>query len=80
MRAVGLAGLPDLARAGAVAEPKWDGFRAVARKSWDGVELYSRHRRSLTAFFPDACGVLAAHVPPGVILDGVDQLGSVRWP
>jgi ATP-dependent DNA ligase len=53
MRAVGVAGLPDLARVGAVAEPKWDGFRAVARRSSDGVEVFSRHGRSLTAFFPN---------------------------
>jgi ATP-dependent DNA ligase len=53
-----------------VAEPKWDGFRAIARRSRDGVELYSRHGRALTAFFPDVCRVLAAHVPSGVILDG----------
>jgi ATP-dependent DNA ligase len=70
MRAIGVAELPDLARAGAVAEPKWDGFRAVARHTRDGVELYSRHGRSLAGFFPDVCRVLAGYLPTGVILDG----------
>lgn len=70
MRVVGVAGLPDLGREGAVAEPKWDGFRAVAWRSRDGVELCSRHGRSLTRFFPDVCEVLAAHLPPAVIVDG----------
>jgi ATP-dependent DNA ligase len=70
MRAVGVAVLPDLARAGMVAEPKWDGFRAVARRTRDGVELYSRHGRSLTRFFPDVCEVVAGNMPLGAAIDG----------
>jgi ATP-dependent DNA ligase len=70
MRAVGVAGLPDLSRPGMVAEPKWDGFRAVAWRSRDGVDLRSRHGRPLGPYFPDVCTVLAASLPPGVIVDG----------
>jgi ATP-dependent DNA ligase len=81
MRAVGVAELPDLVRDGAVAEPKWDGFRALAWRSRDGVDLYSRHGRSLTRFFPDICQIFAASLPAEVVVDGeliIWETGSGR--
>ncbi len=70
MRPALVAELPDLERIRAVAEPKWDGFRALARRTADGAELYSRHGRALSRFFPDVCQILTKHLPPDVVLDG----------
>ena len=71
MRAVGTAELPAPSRAKKVVyEPKWDGWRVLAWTHADGVRLQSRHGRDLTAYFPDVCRVLTAHLPPGVVLDG----------
>ncbi len=34
-------------------EPKWDGFRCLAFRDGDAVELWSRHDRPLTRYFPE---------------------------
>lgn len=51
-------------------EPKWDGFRLLVWRQDDQVRLQSRHGTDLSRYLPDLCAVLAAHLPPRVILDG----------
>ncbi|MEU7873130.1 ATP-dependent DNA ligase [Dactylosporangium sp. NPDC049140] len=65
MRAVPAADLP----AGAVYEPKFDGWRCVAFVQPDRVFLQSRHLRNLTPYFPDVTRLLRA-LPAGTVLDG----------
>ena len=52
-----------------VYEPKWDGMRCIAAKRQEGVELWSRHLRPLTRYFPELVDGLAA-IPPSFVLDG----------
>jgi ATP-dependent DNA ligase len=39
-------------------EPKWDGFRCVATRSDAGIELWSRHGRPFTRYFPELLAAL----------------------
>jgi ATP-dependent DNA ligase len=72
MRAVAVARLPapGAARGGWALEPKFDGWRALAFVGSDGVVLQSRGGRALHPYFPDVCGPLRRHLPPGTVLDG----------
>src|SRR3954452_15724116 len=66
-----LARLPrELARGDYLYEPKWDGFRCLAFRDGDTVELWSRHRRELTRYFPEVVEDLRALDEPRVVLDG----------
>ncbi|WP_345138116.1 ATP-dependent DNA ligase [Dactylosporangium darangshiense] len=65
MHAVAATELP----AGAVYEPKWDGWRCLAFVQPDRVALQSRHGRNLSPYFPDITRLLRG-LPAGVVLDG----------
>ncbi|MGA9376704.1 MAG: ATP-dependent DNA ligase, partial [Mycobacterium sp.] len=39
--------------AGALYEPKWDGFRSICFRDGDDVHLGSRNERPLTRYFPE---------------------------
>ena len=47
-------------------QPKWDGYRATTAAG----RLYSRNGTNLTPLFPDLAPVLAARLPPDLVLDG----------
>lgn len=47
-------------------EPKWDGYRALVA----GGRIWSRRGTNLNPYFPDLAPVLAARVPPDLVLDG----------
>jgi hypothetical protein len=47
-------------------EPKWDGYRALIGAG----RIYSRNGTNLTPLFPDLTPVLAARLPPDLVLDG----------
>jgi ATP-dependent DNA ligase len=51
-------------------EPKWDGFRCLAAKNAETVELTGRSGKSLTRYFPDVAGRLAALKAKRFVLDG----------
>ena len=51
-------------------EPKWDGFRCLAFRDGDHVELWSRHRRELTRYFPEVVEALRLLDEPRAVLDG----------
>ncbi|MGH2727978.1 MAG: ATP-dependent DNA ligase [Actinomycetota bacterium] len=56
--------------AGALYEPKFDGFRCVAFRDGDAVELGSRNERPMNRYFPDILEALKRELPPRVVLDG----------
>jgi ATP-dependent DNA ligase len=58
--------LADVPAARPVAEPKWDGWRAVVC----GGRIWGRTGTDLTRFFPDLAPVLAARLPPDAVVDG----------
>jgi ATP-dependent DNA ligase len=71
MRAASAADLPTPTPTRAlIYQPKWDGYRALAWTTHSGVALQSRHGKDLTGYFPDVCRALAAHLPPGLVIDG----------
>lgn len=51
-------------------EPKWDGFRCIAARDGVRVDLWSRSRKPLTAYFPEVADAIRRHLPPRVVLDG----------
>ncbi|MFJ1751287.1 ATP-dependent DNA ligase [Streptomyces sp. NPDC088116] len=54
-----------------IAEPKWDGFRALVAHRADGrVLLRSRRGTDMTAAFPEIAAAAAAQLPEEVLLDG----------
>lgn len=59
------------ADAGAVAEPKWDGYRAMVARLDDGRPfIRSRSGTSMTAGFPEISAAVVEQLPPGSLLDG----------
>jgi ATP-dependent DNA ligase len=61
---------PDRFPAGALYEPKWDGFRAVVFRDGDEVELGSRNERPLTRYFPEVVAGVRAQLPERCVVDG----------
>ncbi|MGW5353350.1 ATP-dependent DNA ligase [Streptomyces sp. NPDC004031] len=54
-----------------VAEPKWDGWRALCGRFEDGAAVIrSRRGTDLTPGFPEVAAALAAQLPPGSLVDG----------
>jgi len=51
-------------------EPKWDGFCCLAFRDGNKVELQSKSRRILTAYFPEVVSALLKLSPPTFVLDG----------
>jgi ATP-dependent DNA ligase len=51
-------------------EPKWDGFRCLAFRDGANVELRSKSGQSLTRYFPEVAGALAALQSKRFVLDG----------
>jgi ATP-dependent DNA ligase len=51
-------------------EPKWDGFRCLAFKDGARVELRSKAGHSLSRYFPELVGALAALRAETFVLDG----------
>lgn len=51
-------------------EPKWDGFRCVVFRDGAEIELGSRNGKSLTRYFPELAGSLAAALPERCVVDG----------
>src|SRR4051794_34648146 len=69
-----------LPREGHVFEPKWDGFRCIASRSADGIELWSRHRRPFTRYFPELVDALHALPADDWIVDGEVLVSNEgRW-
>jgi ATP-dependent DNA ligase len=60
----------ELPADGYVYEPKWDGFRCLATRDGEGVELWSRHGRPLTRYFPELIDALARLEPSQWTIDG----------
>lgn len=60
--------LPD--RDDVLYEPKWDGFRAVAFRDGAELELFSRHERPLTRYFPELVKALDQALPERCVVDG----------
>ncbi len=56
--------------AGALYEPKFDGFRCVAFRDGDAVELGSRNERPMNRYFPDIVEALKRELPERCVLDG----------
>ncbi|MFD0575215.1 ATP-dependent DNA ligase [Dactylosporangium darangshiense] len=56
--------------AGAVYEPKWDGWRSLAWIYPGRVVLQSRHGRNLSPYFPDVTRLLRTFLPVDCVLDG----------
>jgi ATP-dependent DNA ligase len=55
---------------GYVFEPKWDGFRCLAFRTGPEVELFSRHERPLTRYFPEIVDALRRLGRERLVLDG----------
>lgn len=54
-----------------VAEPKWDGFRAILARREDGTVLVrSRRGTDMTRYFPEIAAPLE-RLPAPAVLDGV---------
>jgi len=69
-----------LPREGHVFEPKWDGFRCVAARSEHGIELWSRHGRPFTRYFPELAEALRAVPADRWSIDGeVLVRNDNRW-
>jgi ATP-dependent DNA ligase len=60
----------ELPRGDYLYEPKWDGFRCLAFRDGEAVQLWSRHRRELTRYFPEVVDALRALNERRVVLDG----------
>jgi ATP-dependent DNA ligase len=59
-----------LPRGGLLYEPKWDGFRCIAVRDSGHVELWSRHGRPFTRYFPELVAALEALPADGWTMDG----------
>src|SRR3954451_8485732 len=51
-------------------EPKWDGFRCLVFRDGGKVELQSKSGQTLTRYFPDLVGAVAALKAKQFVLDG----------
>ncbi len=51
-------------------EPKWDGFRCIAVRDRGRVQLWSRHGRPFTRYFPEVVAALEALPTDGWTIDG----------
>ena len=60
----------ELPRDGYRYEPKWDGFRCLADRAGERVELWSRHGRSFTRYFPELIADLQTLEADSFVLDG----------
>jgi len=56
--------------AGAIYEPKFDGFRCVAFRDGDSVELGSRNERPLNRYFPEIVEAVRSQFPERAVVDG----------
>jgi ATP-dependent DNA ligase len=69
----------SLPQEGHVFEPKWDGFRCIAERVGERVELWSRHGRPFTRYFPEVAAALR-ELDGDWILDGEILVRSEgRW-
>jgi ATP-dependent DNA ligase len=55
---------------GYIFEPKWDGFRVLVFRDGGEIHIQSRDEKPLNRYFPELVEVLAAALPPRVVLDG----------
>jgi ATP-dependent DNA ligase len=56
--------------AGALYEPKWDGFRSIIFRDGAEVEFGSRNERPMTRYFPELVEAVKAELPERCVLDG----------
>src|SRR5258708_2291795 len=56
--------------AGAIYEPKFDGFRCVVFRNGQQVELGSRNERPLNRYFPDIVEAVLRELPERCVIDG----------
>lgn len=56
--------------AGALYEPKWDGFRSICFRDGDDVHLGSRNERPLTRYFPELVEAAKSELPQRCVIDG----------
>ena len=56
--------------AGALYEPKFDGFRCIVFRDGERVVLGSRNERPLDRYFPDIVEALRANLPERCVIDG----------
>ncbi len=61
--------IPD-AGAGALFEPKWDGFRAIVFRGDSDVYIQSRDLKPLDRYFPELHDALMQQLPNGCVIDG----------
>jgi ATP-dependent DNA ligase len=54
---------------GWIFEPKWDGFRALIFRDGPEILIQSRDEKPLNRYFPELVEVLAAALPPRIVLD-----------
>src|SRR2546425_291116 len=61
--------VPDIP-AGALYEPKFDGFRCIVFRDGDAVTLGSRNERPLDRYFPEIVEAVLSELPERCVVDG----------
>ncbi|WP_397333800.1 ATP-dependent DNA ligase [Ornithinimicrobium sp. INDO-MA30-4] len=63
--------------AGAMYEPKWDGFRSIIFRDGDDVVIGSRNEKPLTRYFPEVVAAVKDLLPGRCVVDGEIILANV---